>query len=63
MSVFTVTTTKKRTAKTDYEFYGIKCIVEANGYMEGRTDARTDGRRDDARADVSTYGRMDTGSQ
>ena len=34
-----------------------------DGYMEGRTDARTDGRRDDARADVSTHGRMDTGSQ
>lgn len=38
MNVFTVTTTKKRTAKTDYEFYGIKCIVEANGYMEGRRE-------------------------
>ena len=38
LDVFTVTTTKKRTAKTDYEFYGIKCIVEANGYMEGRRE-------------------------
>lgn len=35
MGVFTITIPKKRTAKTEYEFYGIKCIVEPDGYLEG----------------------------
>lgn len=36
MNVFTITTTKRRTTKTEYEFYGIKCIVQKARYLIGQ---------------------------